>query len=158
MENVLRFAFTTWLLIWSSVDFSTSLWSVAGTYFFTGRFTIESHHDVCLQPLNNRCVTHYEVRRGNGQVDDFVPFNYQFDRVDGWTFAKARWGFSYEIHGAQEPWPYLWSRVESSLLGLAGMLVWCFVGGPRALRGWLHDLKRKVLADMARKGHQGERA
>jgi len=148
MGNVLRFVFTTLLLVWSFVTFCTGLWSIAGTYFFTDRFTIESRHDVCEQPLNNRCVTHYEVSRGNGKRDDFVPFIYQFDRgylVEGWTVAKVRWGFSYEINGVQKPWPYLWSRVEWSLLGLAGMLAWYFAGGPRALRGWLRSLKHKIF-------------
>jgi len=148
MANPLRFVFTTLLLTWSLVAFSTGLWSIVGTYFFTGQFTVGTHHDVCEQPLNNRCVVHYEVRRGNGQVEDFVPFIYQFDQdylVEGWTIAKTRRGFSYEINGVQKPWPHLWSRVEWSLLGLAGLLVWYFVGGPRALKGWLRGLKHQVL-------------
>jgi len=73
---VLRFVFTTSLLVCSLVALSTGLWSIAGTYFYTGRFTIESHHEVCEQPLNNRCITHYEVRRSSGKRDDFVPFIY----------------------------------------------------------------------------------
>ncbi|NKJ23880.1 hypothetical protein [Dyella sp. SG609] len=149
MENVLRFVFTTLLLVWSSVAFSTGLWSIGATYFYTGRFTIESHHDVCEQPLNNRCVAHYEVRRPDGELDDFVPFIYQFDPsylVEGWTFAKNRWGFSYEINGAQKPWPYLWSRVEWTLLGIGGLSVWYFVGGPGALKGWLRDFRRQVFS------------
>jgi hypothetical protein len=150
MGHVLRFVFTTLLLVWSFVAFSTGLWSIGRTYFFTGQFTIKSHHDVCEQPLNNRCVTHYEISRSNGQVEDFVPFIYQFDRdylVEGSTFAKSRWGFSYEINGMQKPWPYLGSRVEVSLLGLAGMLFWRFVGGPRALRWWLGGIKRKLFTE-----------
>lgn len=149
MGNVLRFVFTTLLLMWSSVALSTGLWSIAATYFYTGRFTIESHHDVCEQPFNNRCVTHYEVRRPDGRLDDFVPFIYQFDRdylVEGWIFAKTRSGFSYEINGVQKPWPYLWSRVTWTLLGIGGLLVWYFVGGPGALKGWLRGFRRQVFS------------
>jgi hypothetical protein len=148
MENVLRFVFTTLLLYWSSVAFSSGLWSIAATYFYTGRFTMESHHDVCEQPLNNRCITHYEVRRDDGRLDDFVPFIYQFDRsylVAGWTFAKTGWGFSYEINGVQRPWPYFWSRVEWTLLGVAGLFVWYFVGGPGALKGWLRGFRQQIF-------------
>ena len=132
MGSVFRFVFSILLLACSFVAFSTGLWSIASTYFYTGRFTIESHREVCEQPLNNCCVTHYEVSLGAGQAVDFVPFIYQFDRsylLDGWTFAKARWGFSYEINGVQKPWPYLGLRLEVSLLGLVGMIVWYFVGG-----------------------------
>lgn len=147
MEHVLRLVFTTWLFVCSFVALSTGLRSIAGTYFYIGRFTIESHHEVCQQPLNNRCVTHYEVCRGGGKTEDFVPFIYQFYRaylLDGWTFAKARWGFSYEVNGVPKPWPYLGSRVDVSLLGLGGMLVWYFVGGTKALIWWLRSIKQKI--------------
>lgn len=147
MGHVLRFVATTLLLACSLMALSTGLWSIAGTYFYTDRFTIHSHHEVCEQPLNNRCITHFEVRRGDGQAEDYVPFVYQFDRaylLDGWTFAKPQWGFSYEINGVQKPWPYLGSRVEVSLLGLLGMFLWYFAKGPKALIWWLRGLKQQI--------------
>ena len=147
MEHVLRFTFTTLLLACSILALSTGLWSIAGTYFYIGGFAIESHREVCEQPRNNRCITHYEVRRDDGKVDDFVPFIYQFDQaylLDGWMFTKSRWGFSYEINGVQKPWPYLGSRMEVSLLGLVGMFLWHFAGGAKMLVWWFRGLKQKI--------------
>lgn len=137
MRQVLRFVFTTSLLLWSSVALAINASSIVATYFFTDHFTIASRHEVCEKPLDNRCVTHYMVSRAGGRVDDFVPFAYQFDRdylVDGWSFAKDSRGFSYDINGAQKPWPYLESCVTDALLGLAGLIVWYFVGGPRVFK------------------------
>lgn len=149
MEHIFRFVFTTLLLVCSLLALSTGFWSIASTYFYTDRFTIESKHEVCEKPLNNRCITHYEVRRDGGLAEDYVPFIYQFDRadlLDGLTFAKPRWGFLYEINGVQKPWPYLGSRVKVSLLGLVGMSIWYFVGGFGALIWWLRGMKKQMFS------------
>jgi hypothetical protein len=45
----------------------------------------------------------------------------------------------------QRPWPYFWSRVEWTLLGVAGLFVWYFVGGPGALKGWLRGFRQQIF-------------
>jgi hypothetical protein len=144
MEKVIRFVFTTMLLAIALIAFSVCSWRIIVTFFSTDGFAVVSEHQVCEQPLNNRCITHYVITRKGGGQRDLVPFGYQFDPGypdEGMSYSKDRWGFSYSINGVTEQWPYLWQHVAVLVLGIAGLLGWYFAGGPRVLRGWLKGFK-----------------
>lgn len=88
-------------------------------------FTVGNSYQVCEQPLNNRCVTHFMVEKPDGSIGDFVPAAFQFEpdvlhaelRV-----KKSAKSFSYELDGVEQQWPYLWRCVGVALIGLLGVI------------------------------------
>jgi hypothetical protein len=144
MEKVTRFVFTTMLLAIALIAFSICSWRIIATFISTDGFAVTSVHQVCEQPLNNRCVTHYVVIHKDGVQHDFLPFGYQFGPDyprEGMFYSKDRLGFSYSINGATEQWPYLWQHVAVLVLSITGLLGWYFAGGPRVIREWLKGFK-----------------
>ena len=133
----------TMLLLLSTVAASTSTYQLFNFWDLSANFVVVSTHSVCEEPLNNRCVTHYVTRGANGTSGDLVPFGYEFEPGAleiGSRIVKHRNSFSNEINGKSELWPYLWQHIVVSLLGAAGLLLWCLAGGPKILVWWLRDL------------------
>ena len=113
---------------------------IIDTFLLSADFTVKSTYRVCEQPLNNRCVTHYDVLESDGASGDFVPFGYQFEPgilQPEVHIRKNAYSFRYEIDGISRRWPYLWSHIIVFLVGIAGALVWVRLWWPRWLgRQW----------------------
>jgi len=99
---------------------------ISETFLLSMDFVVESSHQVCEMPLNNRCVTHYTVKNVDGTEDDFVPFGYQFWDdllVSDPHILKAARSFTYEIDGTEKRWPYLWQHIFALFAGVAGLIL-----------------------------------
>ena len=117
----------------------TCVQRISDTFLFSADFTIENSYRVCQQPLNNRCVTHYRIKRLDGSTGDFVPFGDQFGEgmLDPDVHvAKRQYSFSYEIDGMGRRWPYLWTHILVFLAGTAGVVLWFRLKGPCYLAAW----------------------
>ncbi|WP_267225609.1 hypothetical protein [Dyella silvae] len=129
-SNPLAFVAMLGLIFWSGVVVLICASRIATVFFSAEDFVISTPYQVCEQPLNNRCETHYSIVRADGKVGDFVPFGYQFKHgllVEGTHIAKSAASFSYVIDGTFEPWPYLGTHVLALLGGLCGVLTWLFL-------------------------------
>lgn len=112
---------------------------ISDTFLFSANFTVEDSYRICQQPLNNRCVTHYHIKKLDGSSGDFVPFGDQFGEgmLDPDVhIAKSQYSFSYEIDGISRRWPYLWPHIFVFLAGIAGLVVWFQLKGPCYLAAW----------------------
>lgn len=141
--------------IWFGVSMAILMASLAAAYtcgscivnffFLTDSFVLGGSHQVCEMPLNNRCVTHFTIRRGNGVQSDLVLFGNEFENyrlVPGMTFDKQHVGFVYEIDGSVERWPFLKSQIMYMSLGVVGFIFWVFIGGIRVAVDWLKMAKK----------------
>lgn len=106
------------------------------TFTLSMDFVVEDSYQVCEQPLNNRCITHYTVKKSDGKEDDFVPFGYQFEEdlsLSDQHILKTRCSFIYQINGVEKPWPYLWQHIFVLLAGMAGIIFWFYLIRTRKL-------------------------
>ncbi|QBB68934.1 hypothetical protein ELE36_00265 [Pseudolysobacter antarcticus] len=140
MERVFLFVFFTALLGCSAVATCASTYQLFYFFGFSADFVVVSKYAVCEQPLNNRCEAHYVTRSANGTSGELAPFGYEFESEalePGSRVVKRDIGFSNEINGKRELWPYLWPHIIVSLLGEAGLLIWYFGGGLKVFNHWL---------------------
>ncbi len=136
----LRFIFYWVLLVASLAAAGTCGSRIVSFFFLKDNFVLGASRQVCEMPLNNRCVTHYAIRRTNGTVSDFVPFGSEFEYeklVPGMQFEKSHYGFVYRIDNSAEQWPFLESQAIVALLGILGLVIWFLTGGVRFLREWI---------------------
>lgn len=144
--NPVRFVFWGLILFVALAAVAICGSRIARFFFLTDSFVVGQSREVCETPLNNRCVTHYAVRRANGLVNDFVPFGDEFERgrlVPGTLFEKRNYGFLYRMNGSIERWPFLESQVIIFLLGIIGLLVWFMEGGLKTFRSWTQSFRWK---------------
>ena len=94
------------------------------TYNCAIDMVVQDNYQICEQPLNNRCVTHYRVTNSRELESDFVPFGYQFEQgllKSNPHIEKKAYGFTYRIDGESQQWPYLWQHVGVMLIGVIGL-------------------------------------
>jgi len=124
------------LAIGSCIAIFISASRIYDNFVLTMGFTIENSYQICEQPLNNRCVTHYVVKELDGASGDFVPMGNQFRQgvleSDPQIIKKSD-SFTYEVNGTDEQWPYLWQQVFVLLSGIAGVILWLVFKGPKIL-------------------------
>ncbi|MHA6204931.1 hypothetical protein ACXU4B_10940 [Dyella soli] len=128
-SNPVAFVAMLGLIFWSGLVVLICASRIATVFFSAEDFVVSSSHQVCEQPLNNRCETHYSIVRAGGKVVDFVPFGYQFNHgllVEGTHIAKSAESFAYVIDGRTEQWPYLGSHFLALFGGITGVLAWLF--------------------------------
>lgn len=145
--NPVRFVFFGLLLMGSLAAAATCGSRVVRFFFLADSFVVGQSRLVCEMPLNNRCVTHYAIRRQDGVVSDFVPFGNEFEHgglAPGLRFEKSNYGFMYRINGSVERWPFLREQVIIFLLGIVGLLVWVVGGGMQVWRGWIQSFRGKL--------------
>jgi len=129
-SNPFAFVAMIGLIFWSGIVVLICASRIATVFLSAEDFVVSTSFQVCEQPLNNRCVTHYSIVRAGGRFGDFVPFGYQFNHgllVEGTHIAKSADSFTYVINGRPEQWPYLGSHVLALLGGIAGVLAWVFL-------------------------------
>jgi hypothetical protein len=120
---------------------------IVAMFFLTTDFVVEKSYQVCEQPLNNRCETHFSIRLPEGSARDFVPFGTEFERDDlheGAHIAKQSFGFDYGVSGLPMRWPSLMQQVLLFLAGLVGFVVWWTLHGPEYLRFWAAGIFRGI--------------
>jgi hypothetical protein len=106
--------------------FAISIPAIYGNYHAAMDFTVEDSYQACEQPLNNRCETHYVVRKSDGSKGDFVPVPYQFESgvLEADTqIRKGTGSFTYEVDGMRQEWPYLWRCAAAGFIGVLGVIV-----------------------------------
>lgn len=112
----------------------------ARMYFLVGEFVVLSSHTEC--PARNHCVQHYSVRTPDEEsAIDFVPFDDEFNGgalYQGASMIKRSTGFDYTVNGVTERWPFLPKQVALFIAGIAGLIVFFALSGPRYLR-WSAD-------------------
>lgn len=143
MTNPFKFVFTALLLFMSLAAIVVCGSRIVKFFSLLDNFVIGDSYLVCEKPLNNRCVRHYTIYRGNGLKSDFVPFGTEFtsNYLDkGLKFEKRDYGFSYKINDQYEQWPLLGQQVIIFFLGLFGLTFWCVLGGFEILKNWLRLL------------------
>jgi hypothetical protein len=119
-----------------------SAWQIATFARAPMDFTVESSHMECEQPLNNRCVRHYDVINGDGRARDLVPFGFEFESGAlevGKRIEKAPYSLTYQIDGQFETWPFLWQHVSVCVLGAIGLVVWFQLHGPAMFNAWMRQ-------------------
>jgi hypothetical protein len=138
----------SWILLVASLAAAGTCGSrIVNFFFLTDNFVLGQSRLVCEMPLNNRCVTHYTIRRANGSVSDFVPFGNEFEDeklLPGMRFEKNRNGFVYRINGLVENWPFLKSQVIVALFGILGLVIWFVTGGVQVWVIWLKLAFKKI--------------
>jgi hypothetical protein len=128
-SNPFAFVAAIGLIFWSCVVVLICTSRIATVFFSAEDFVVRTSYQVCEQPLNNRCETHYSIVRAGGKVGDFVPFGYQFKHgllVEGTRIAKSAASFAYVIDDRPELWPYLGTHVLALSGGIGGVLAWLF--------------------------------
>lgn len=128
-SNPFAFVAMIGLIFWSGVVVLICATRIATVFFSTEDFVVSTSYQVCEQPLNNRCETHYSIVRPGGEIGDFVPFGHQFNQgllVERIHIAKGAGSFAYFIDGKPEQWPYLGIHVFALFGGIAGILAWLF--------------------------------
>lgn len=140
--NPLLFAPILMLLFLSCIGISICTNRIARMYYWSANFTIQSSYRRCEQPLNNRCVTHYDTTDANGEAYDFVPFGNQFEpdvlKVE-LNIEKSSKSFEYRINDSEEQWPYLWQHIFVVIIGVCGIVLWIFLRGPEYIIAWFNN-------------------
>ncbi|WP_199101145.1 hypothetical protein [Dyella sp. ASV21] len=128
-SNPFAFVAAIGLIFWSGVVVLICASRIATVFFSAEDFVVRTPYQVCEQPLNNRCETHYSIVRAGGETGDFVPFGYQFKPgllVEGTHIDKSAASFAYVIDDRPEQWPYLGAHVLALAGGVGGVLAWLF--------------------------------
>jgi len=124
-EKYIPFGLMFLLMCVSLYAIVVSAQRIRDTFLLSIDFVVESSHQVCEAPLNNRCVTHYTVKNGDGTEHDFVPFGDPFSDdllVFDPHIVKTARSFTYEIGGREERWPYLWQHIFALFAGVVGLI------------------------------------
>jgi hypothetical protein len=136
MLNVFGSVAMNLLLLCGGLATGFSSWDVMSFFIQPMDFKVESSHEICEQPQNNRCLRHYTILDSDNKERDFVPFGYELD--DGQLkmdmhIKKDSYRFSYAVNDESQSWSYLWPHVEGLVLGVVGLTLWFMFGGPRML-------------------------
>ena len=103
-----------------------TLVSLVAQFYATFDFVILKIDRICEQPLNNRCVDHYLVKRKDGGYETLTPSAYKFresELVTGNSLKKNRFALRYEVNGRSVRWDYFTLHVMG--IGLSGLIfVW----------------------------------
>jgi len=110
----------------SAIFISFSIFVAAHFVISKANFTIISTHIVCEQPLNNRCVTHYQVVTDDKSTIDFVPLGHEFasdDLLIGSHIEKVRFSIDYKVNGIAKEWQYWREKLIRLSIGITGLFI-----------------------------------
>ena len=107
-----------------------TLTSLSIQYYSTFDFVILKIDRICEQPLNNRCVDHYLVKRENDPYETLTISAYKFRESElavGNSFKKNRFTFEYWVNGRKVQWGYLTLHIAGMILSSLVFVWWQYL-------------------------------